>query len=486
VKPRLPQELLPTASVELPYHISQDAERAESNPEGVLSVRHEQKTYYLAPPPRSKINARKSLLRLPGDIAEQTIRYTEVADEEEAVVTRWFSDDQLAIPDDEYRELLMGYIDKAYRGWADERYNGGSGTWDMQQGSARFEEKILTAYLTEAWARDEFDPAVTTMRRAADLHAQQVGLRSSAFLGDLRNVREKVIREDETKTQDLLELARAENPELFRTPHLIAFAADRGSQELLQAVLDYADRANYRASNMMQAIGMLRSYVEARQVNRDLQNRLSQFRGIVEERILPELVHLDPGFFVRTGPGQVDVYHSVLAGSLLTTLADQEGDHRLRRIGRNLIRSAFRFSNDTGFLPRVLFTGDGNLQGSEGALGPAAIYDLITPRPHYPRQLSLYDEIGPGAWIWSAVEFTDIQIGNAQYRFTLRNVPNRTHYLFLQGIPPFNGMQLFGQPWRNDPSFESYVKGRHYNRDSRTLMIKYTDDAPSGDIVLSY
>jgi hypothetical protein len=56
----------------------------------------------------------------------------------------------------------------------------------------------------------------------------------------------------------------------------------------------------------------------------------------------------------------------------------------------------------------------------------------------------------------------------------------------MQGFPPFSGMVLFGQQWRTDPSFEAYIKGRHYERDSQTLMIKYTDNSVRGEIILEY
>jgi GNAT superfamily N-acetyltransferase len=486
VRPVIPPALLPLSGLQVPFQLHGDAEQTSSDVPGVLAVQTGDETFYLAPPPRTEISTEPGALQLPGGVAEQTVRYTRVSDSDQPVVEQWFSSDQLAIPDGEYRALIEDYVDRAYEGWSDARYNGGSATWDMRGGSPRFEERIVVAYLTEAWARDEYTVALNDMRRAADLHPQEVGLPAATYLGDLRNTTQRVRAADQERTQELLSMARNENPELFLTPHLVRFAADRGSPALLEAVLSYAERANYRATDMVTAIGMLRAYVEAGRVSEEIQTRLSGLRSIVEERVLPALVRIDEGFFVRTAAGQVDIYNSVLVGALLTTIADAEPDAQLRRIGRNLVRTALSYTDDSGYLPRVFFTGNGALQGTEGVLGPEAIYPLITNRPHFPRERSLYNRLGQGSWIWSAAPVTDVRVTDQQYRFGIDNTPNRTHYIVIQGVPPFGAMELFGQQWRDDPSFESYIKGRHYNRNSRTLMIKYTDPDPNGSVILYY
>lgn len=486
VQPVLPTGILPLEGIRLPFEVGDASERTSTDVPGVIAINTGADTFYLAPPPRSEIRAEEGTLLLPGDSAEQTVRYTRMSDTDQQVVEQWFSDDRLAISDGEYASLVGEYIDAAYEGWSGERYNGGSGTWDMRSGSARFEERILVAYLTEAWARNSYTVAVNDMRRAADLHPQDVGLPTATFLGNLRETTDQVRSSDQERAEELLTLAQNDNPELFLTDNLIKFAADRGSAELLEAVLSYAERANYRATDMVTAIGMLRAYVNSGEVSEELQQRLTPLRSIVEERILPALIRMDEGFFVRTSVGQVDLYNSVLAGSLLNRIAGAENDAQLQRIGRNLVATALSYADPNGYLPRVMFTGNGSLQGTEGVLGPEAIYHLITQRSMYPQERSLYDELGRGSWIWSAAPITSVTLTDQQYRFDLDNTPNRTHFLVLQGIPPFGAMNLFGQQWRNDPSFENYIKGRHYNSSTRTLMIKYTDPQPSGTIVLYY
>ena len=90
------------------------------------------------------------------------------------------------------------------------------------------------------------------------------------------------------------------------------------------------------------------------------------------------------------------------------------------------------------------------------------------------------------SFIWTIADFTRIEIAEEQFSFRLEYPENQTHYIIMHGIPPFESMQLFGLQWRNDRSFESYIKGRHYEQETNTLMIKYTDNSTVEDIFLYY
>ena len=155
-------------------------------------------------------------------------------------------------------------------------------------------------------------------------------------------------------------------------------------------------------------------------------------------------------------------------------------------IGRNLVLSALGLADQFGFLPETLFISGSTIQSSTGSFGPERLYTILRDNPSYPRMVGLYEELGAGSFIWTVVGFPEIDITNERYRFLLTYPRNRTHYIIMQGIPPFESMTLFGRLWRNDPSFESYIKGRHYESATETLMIKYTDNSVEEEIILEY
>lgn len=454
---------------------------------GIYPVRFESKTYHLAPPPQSELDSERGLLRIPADADTQTVRYLQANAEQQDVFATWFSDDRLWIPAGEYEATVDAFIDDAYLGWSNTRLNDGSGTWDMRSGSPAFSEQILTATLAEAWQRDEYAAVFTDMRRAADRHSGQVSLLSAPFLGNLDDIRERFLEADERRTERLLDLASNGDPELFRTPDLAKFAIDRGSEELYRAVLAASEDIDFAESNMAQAIGMLRNYYLADFPNEESRDAFSRFASIIETRLLPNLYRAgEEGFFLRSGPGRVEVFQSIVAGRILQAAGTEQQDRRLVSVGRQLVSSSLALADEDGFLPAVLYVGADGLEGVEGAIGPERVYTLLSSNPAYPTRISLAEDVGPGTWILAVADFTEIDIASDRYRFVVEYPRNRTHYIIMQGFPPFSGMELFGQQWRTDPSFESYIKGRHYNRESRTLMIKYTDNSVRGEIILEY
>ncbi len=490
VRSEVPEALRPLSSIEIPTSVTGGASFEEASLPGVYPVRFESATYHLSPPSGAELDTDAELLAYSPESGTETLRYVRADTTGEDVFETWFSEDSRRIPDSEYAETISTYIDDAYEGWTDSRFNAGAGNWSHRSGSPRFSEQILTAALAEAWQREDYEAVFTGMRRAADEHSGQIGLLSAPFLGDLDEVRERFLEEDEEKTEELLELTRAEDPEVFRTPHLARFARDRGSEELYEAVLSFAEEVDYQDADMVDVLGMLRNYYLSEFPDDESEEAFSRFSDIVEERILPNLYHAEQDgqdtFFLRSSPDRVEVVDSVLAGRVLEEAGRRTDDPRIESVGRNLVVSALSFSDEEGFLPEVLYISSNGIEGTEDVLGPEELYELLHDNPAYPHHISLSEETGERAWIWAAAEFSRIDISEGAYEFSVEYPRNRTHYIIMQGIPSFSSMEIFGQEWRTDPDFESYVKGRHYADESETLMIKYTDDSVEGDIILEY
>lgn len=485
VQPFLPQDPAPAVELFLPYELS-SAATGSLDASGVFEVHYNDRGFYLAVPPRAQVDEQELRIVLPGDVDLQTVRYYPAPVETESVTERFFQDAEFEISAQAYMAARNAYIDIAYRGWSDTRFNGGSGTWSRLGATPSFDEHILTAYLAEAWYRDDYTGAFNDMRRAADQHPTEVGLLSSPFLGDLNAVRSRFLESDSARANELLRRVRNNDVGVFRTPHILQFARDRAGSELFQGLMAMAERIDPRELDMPTAIGVLRAAIESRELGAGVATAMSRFFTIAEERILTEIVRVEEGFFLRTGAGQIELEQSVRAGVLLNELGEIQDNAVFRRAGRNLVSSALSLADQEGFLPRVLFLRSNELHGSEGAIGPEALYEDIHENPNYPYFISLHDELGPGSWVYTIADFGPIEHTSNETRFTIRYPRNRTHYIIMQGIAPFSEMELFGQVWRNDPFFEAYIKGRNYVESSRTLLIKYNDNSVQRDIVIRY
>jgi hypothetical protein len=415
----------------------------------------------------------------------QTVRYSVAAQNQQEPILTLFEDGALQVPDDMLDSAVSAYVDRSYRGWQ-RRFNGGSGTWLNRDGTSQFDERILSAYLAEAWRRDEYVAAFNSMRRAADLHPNQVSLLSAPFLGNLREVRQEFLAADEAQSEELLDLVQDRDFDLFLTENLGEFVLYRGTESLREAFLAFVSELDPQNADVYQAIGMLKTALYVDIPTPEIGAALQRLYQVAENPLLSNLVQVDEGFLLETVSGQIDVLASLEAGLALEALAQEVDNSLYRDIGRNLILTVLSLADENGFLPRVLLASGRTVQGQDGSFGLEAVYPLLTKNSAYPHLVSLYDEFGFGSWLWTVAEVTGVERQGGRVSMQVAYPRNRTHFMLFQGIPPFAGMQLFGQEWRNDPAFESYVKGRHYNAQTDTLMIKYTDNSILRDIVLEY
>ena len=484
IRPLLPNPLPGTTAITIPYTTVAGAQRASETVGNSVPIVFNSRTFMLAPPPRAVLS--EAGLRLPTDVPSQTVRYTAVVEQRENVVERWFSDRTLAIPDQAYDRAKREFIDRAYRGWRTSRFNAGTGRWAVRGMSPAFREDILTATLAEAWTRGEFSAVFTDMRRAADLHPDQVGLLSSPFLGNLRPIKFQVQEQDTRTNQQLLQQATARDPEVFRFRGLIPFALHRGSVQLADEVLAFLSALNFRDLDLYQSVGLLANAALHDNQTDAARRAFARFDALIAERLFPALVRTSEGVFLESAPGQIDVELSLLAGLAMEGEGRRLRNNQYLDIGRNLVVSALSLGDNEGFLPRVLVTQPEGVHVAEGVMGPEELYPLISRNPAFPRMVSLYDALGPGAWIWTVAGITNARASATEFSFTVQSPPNQTHYLIVQGVRPFASMELFGLEWRNDPSFEMYARGRHYNAQTRSLLIKYTDALSERPVVLRF
>lgn len=484
VRPQLAAPLSADSVITIPYAIVAGAVARETAATDVVPVDYDSRTFLLAPPPRAVFDA--GTLRLPADVQSQTVRYAVMPQIQEDAVERWFSDREYAIAEEAYEALLRQYIDKSYRAWRAGRFNPAAGTWDMRQGSPRFDERILTATLAEAWRRNQYNQAFADMRRAADRHPDDIGLKSSAFLGNLREIKFRFLDEDSARTQELLAAVERRDADIFRTHDLASFALHRGSTQLADMLREYVEQLDYRDLDLFQTVGLLYNAYVSDPVTSEVEQTFERFDGLLAETLFPHIIRTEEGFFLQSVPGQIDMRLTILAGVVMEHEGRRNDDAQLLDVGRNLVASALSLADEEGFLPRVLLAASGAFGTRDGAIGPEELYTFLHDNPAYPHLVSLYDHLGSGAWIWTAADITQLRATPNEISFTVGAPVNRTHYVIVQGISPFSSMELFGLEWRNDPSFEAYNRGRHYNPQTRSLLIKYGDTVPQRRVVLQY
>lgn len=482
----LPDEPDDVREVSIPFDLAAAPIDSDATRTSFVTLRVEEDEYYFTAPPRATIDLENRKIVLEPEAAGQAIRYVEATEGDPSRVVGWFEDETLAIDEASYEATVGRWVESAYEGWEDGRYNSTGLTWDGPGGFESFSEEALTAYLAEAWARDEYDRAFAEMRRAIDLHPDELSLLSAPFLGNLNEVTERFIEDDRARIDLLEEQLDAQDTTLFRRPSIFLLAADRGSEEVYSRLLEFTREVDLRSLDLRSSIGLLRNlFLDPLPDDRASSLALRSV-DLIQLKLLGAIARTDAGFFVQTSPGQIDLYQSAVAGAVLEAYGSSRGERTITTIGRNLVSSVLSLADGDGMVPSSLLVRGETVETADGALAPERLYPLLAEAPNYPHEVSLYEEAGSGAWIWTVVNVRPIRMSESEWRFELAYPRLRTHFVVLQGVPSFERMELFGQTWRDAPDFEVYSKGRHYDAETDTLMIKYYDDSVRREVAVFF
>ncbi len=491
----IPPSLGSVMSLRIPFRTSIGAEAESTENFPGLDISSNGERYILALPPRSYVNDELGLLNIPGDGVSRSIRYTRRAAGNENIFELWFQNQLEEIPAALYQAELDDYIERSYLAWRSNRFNPATGTWQMRGEASRFSESILVNVLAEAWARNEYTRVFNDMRSAADLFPLDLSYRSSVFLGNLRRITNDLDGIDRQESIRINNMVNQGNAMVFLKQDLFKFVSNRGSSELLANLVAFSEGLSAGSLSPLEALGLSSNYYLGDFPDREIRQILSRFEGTFEELLLPSIVRVDEGFFFQSEPGIADSYYTILAGKTLIAAGEASAGNensqstQLISLGRNMILSVLRLSDQLGFLPAQIELTAGAISATQGTTNPEDIYQLLQENPFYPREVSLYQQFGQGSWLYTIMPDFRIESRTGEFSLSLENTPNRTHYIFFRGLPdidPLNGMELFGIIWRNAPDFEIYSKGRYYNPDSETLMIKFFDDEVDQDIIIYY
>lgn len=486
VRVTLPEDANDVRELALPFTLSGAAEASTPTATSFASVVMGSDEFYFTTPPNALIDLTNRKIVLEPAAAGQAIRYVEATEADPARVVGWFEDGSLAISDAALAETIDAFVDAAYAGWASGRLNAAQLTWDGPAGFAAFSEEALTAYLAEAWERNEYERAFAEMRRARDLYPDALSLLSAPFLGNLREIRARYLVEDAERAGRISEMLDEGDLSVYREESLFLFAADRGGEDLYTRLIDFTRALDFRRLDVSSALGLLRDlFLDPLPDGRARDLSLRSI-DLIQLKVLPSIVRTESGFYVQTSPGQIDLYQTAIAGAVLDAYGASRNDALMTAVGRNLLTSVLRRADARGMVPSTLVVRGETVDAADGLIAPERLYPIVAPAPSYPRQRSLYAEAGSGAWIWSIVPVAPTRITSSEWRFELTYPRLRTHYVIVQGVPAFERMELFGQTWRNAPDFEIYSKGRHYNAETDTLMVKYYDDSVRRPMVIYF
>jgi hypothetical protein len=180
------------------------------------------------------------------------------------------------------------------------------------------------------------------------------------------------------------------------------------------------------------------------------------------------------------------VRDSARAGRLLLQAAELTSRPSLAVVGRGLLLAVLSLADSEGFAPARGSIVSGSFRPQEGQLPPEALYGYLAEKRYLPEEHSLYGQLSPGAWLYTAAQPVRVKTGSGQYRFSFGFPAGGSHYFLLQGLPPMQSVILHGILWKPDPEYSRYGDGWVYDPATQTLFGKLTQRLAEEDLVINY
>ncbi len=401
-------------------------------------------------------------------------------------IVHWFQT-QYEYPGREVHDSkLESYLEAAFLGWMYTRYSRTSGLWRMPDSTQAFDERILTAALTEGLRVGAYSETLDRFQSGIELHRGETTWMSAPHLGDIVEKGKYIAQGDVKRIADIEALVSKENLSLFSMQDLLTFIIDRAPTPLFQDVAELAARTDPATADTGQVGGLLNVYLESRGIDDPLSAAFDGFRRAAETTLLPAIWLTDQGYFVAASNGNIDVLTSIQAGVALARLGVFSQDTFYEAIGLELLSSALSLSQSEGYLPAVLRIDERTVINSSGTVKPEELYLLITGQLYYPHHVSLSENLGAPAWVWTSAENFEARRTGSSIRLSFDYPANETHHFMIHGIEPFSSMTFFGIRWKSDPRFQFYPSGWFYDEVEKTLYIKITHATRREEIAISY
>jgi hypothetical protein len=479
----------------LPFDTSRiEVQKGESIP--IFTFTSLQERYYLMLPLGSEIDFETGYLYVfssdSGDRNE--IRITTAEGSLDNPYLLWYAERGVLDKAVEYNEVVGKYLDKAYSGWDQERYAMGEGLWTMKDGAAQFSEELGIAWISEALIRGDYNKATAFISAAMDIRIDrepgiELEYRTSPFIGRLTRFKEEYFRRLPGNKRQIERLIRERDPSLFKMDDLIVSALNYNMlSQIDELVSRLVVSLEMETLDFETCLGMLTTYLEVFEWFEEGESYFSRFKEVIFTKIMPRIRVIDNQPWIESEEeGVYDVLQTIRTGSILRGIGESEGKDSLKDLGKSLILSPLSLSDNLGFLPsRLLLDGDRLVEAPGSYIAPETIYEYISESPYIPGAKPLYPVFGPGSWIWTAAVVTDVATDEKRQSFTFLFPRDVSHFIMIQGIRPFESLELKGVESPGDVNYQNFLDSWYYDEETLTLFVKLTQDKEEEQVSINF
>jgi len=373
----------------------------------------------------------------------------------------------------DFRQDILGWMDKAWSGLSQSRLDASSLTWKQAGADPAFSERALVAWLAEAFRRGQGAPVLSTARRVRELYPQRLGVLSVPYFGNLQAVMGASEAKDQTEAERLATLVHAAAPALLETPDLLLRLIDRCPSGFYSEALRFVGGLDPESLSPAQFVGLLAAAADSEQYVRGATDSLPNHAS-AETRAASLAQSTGSGhYLVFPGQDSVDIALSLRAGLALVALGKAEARDDILALGQALVEGFLALTDPEGFAPAAVVIRDGAVAERSGTIAPETVYPMLAANPYYPHEVSFAKDVEPGVWAWTSAPTLAVEGGTGRRTFSATFPEGLSHYLVIYGVRPFANIRLYGIDYSQDPQFESYnASGYSYKGSARALYLK--------------
>lgn len=323
---------------------------------------------------------------------------------------------------------------------------------DPSQGN----ETAVIAYLAEQASRGNYADALKRIPDSFRNSSRRTYL-SAPFFNSLVSMNRSLTMVTENMRGMIQNALAQQNLAVFGNSTLTDYMLRESTNADVRSLVALPAALTDFSPTVEQASNILRVYVALAKASSALADSLAPVIPTCLATVQSACVFENDTLRLTENGSPLSFLQTVETGKSLLDYGAYRADQATQICGRLLVNTAFAQASEQN--TRTL----------------AELYPLLVENSFYPHY-SFWGTFGTNkVWAWSAARSLSYaeQAGGDTGTITIDFPADDTHYLIIKGIRPFEGIEIYGMPFRTDPRFESYnSSGYVYDEQTQTLFLK--------------
>ncbi|MDE5613057.1 MAG: hypothetical protein K2I74_00170 [Treponemataceae bacterium] len=337
---------------------------------------------------------------------------------------------------------------------------------DPSQGN----EAAVIAFLAEQASRGNYADALKKIPDSFRNSSRRTYL-SAPFFNSLVSMNQSLTMVTENMRGMIQHAVAQQNLAVFGNRALVDYMLRESTNADVRSLAALPAALADFAPTVEQASNILRVYVVLAKASSALADSLAPVVPACLSAVQDACVFENDALRLTEKESPLPFLQAVEAGKSLLNYGAYRADQACQICGRLLVNTAFAQASDQN--TRAL----------------AELYPLLVENSFYPHYSLLGTHGANKVWAWSAargISYAE-QSGGDTGTITVDFPADDTHYLIIKGIRPFEGIEIYGMPFRTDPRFETYdSSGYVYDEQTQTLFLKSRHKTDREIIRLTY